>query len=234
MGETAENLARRYQIPRDARKSSRCRARSQGGRGAARPARLDDEIVPIARPAARVEADGCIRPDTSRRGAGRAVAGVRSRRHRHRRHLLAAHRRRRGGAGLLRGLRRSARARSRSPASRASRSPAARPRSWASARCWPAARRWSAPASGSATSTSSSSTRRSPRRRSPASASSASTSTEAQSRRRRDRARAPAGRHRRPHHRQGGGAAEADGQALCPRHQCIGGGQGIATVLEAV
>ena len=56
-----------------------------------------------------------------------------------------------------------------------------------------------------------------------------------QPRRRRDRARPSAGRHRRAHHRQGGRSccgARAARYALAT--QCIGGGQGIATVLEAV
>ncbi len=52
---------------------------------------------------------------------------------------------------------------------------------------------------------------------------------------RRARARPSAGRDGRAHHRQGGGAA-ASARAGATRlaTQCIGGGQGIATVLEAV
>ena len=57
---------------------------------------------------------------------------------------------------------------------------------------------------------------------------------EGQPRRRRDRARPSARRHRRAHHRQGGGALKREGRRYALATQCIGGGQGIATVLEAV
>ena len=56
-----------------------------------------------------------------------------------------------------------------------------------------------------------------------------------QSRWRRHRARPSAGRERCAHHRQGGDSPEAQGRGtFALATQCIGGGQGIATVLEAV
>ena len=45
-----------------------------------------------------VDRDGCLRPEHDRRGPGRAEARVPARRHRHRRHVVAAHRRRHRGA----------------------------------------------------------------------------------------------------------------------------------------
>ena len=64
MGDTAENLVQKYMISREAqdrfaveshRKASK--ARDEG--------RLSDEIVAIETPLGRVEADGCIRPETN-------------------------------------------------------------------------------------------------------------------------------------------------------------------------
>jgi acetyl-CoA acyltransferase len=71
MGETAENLARRYQIPREAQEEfalsshAKAAAAQQGGR-------FKEEIVRIEDRGSAVEADGCIRPDTSRE----ALAGL--------------------------------------------------------------------------------------------------------------------------------------------------------------
>ena len=64
MGETAENVATRYQISRQrqeefAVESHRKAALAQSG------GRLDDEIVPITDDGATVDKDGCIRPDTT-------------------------------------------------------------------------------------------------------------------------------------------------------------------------
>jgi acetyl-CoA acyltransferase len=52
--------------------------------------------------------------------------------------------------------------------------------------------------------------------------------------RRRHRPRPPARRDRRPHHRQGRALLHRSGGRYAVATQCIGGGQGIATVLEAV
>ncbi len=64
MGETAENLARKYGIPRDeqeafavASHAKADAARQHGG--------FQDEIVPVKRNGTVVDADGCIRPDTT-------------------------------------------------------------------------------------------------------------------------------------------------------------------------
>jgi len=64
MGVTAENVAQKYQITRDAQQefavqSHRKAAAAQAG------GRLADEIVPIRANGTTIEADGCIRPDTS-------------------------------------------------------------------------------------------------------------------------------------------------------------------------
>ena len=65
MGETAENLARKYQIPRA--EQERCAVESHRKAAAARAqGRFRDEIVPIRRPdGTTVAEDGCIRPDTN-------------------------------------------------------------------------------------------------------------------------------------------------------------------------
>jgi acetyl-CoA acyltransferase len=65
MGETAENLARKYQIPRA--EQERFAVESHRKAAAARAdGRFQDEIVPIHRPdGATVAEDGCIRPDTN-------------------------------------------------------------------------------------------------------------------------------------------------------------------------
>ena len=71
MSETAENVATRYQITREAQDTfavgSQTKAASAQAAG-----RLDDEIVPIAINGARVEQDGCIRADTT----AEALAGL--------------------------------------------------------------------------------------------------------------------------------------------------------------
>ncbi len=64
MGMTAENLARKYQIGREAQEAfaleshRRVAAAQEGGR-------LADEIVPIEVDGRLVDRDGCVRPDTS-------------------------------------------------------------------------------------------------------------------------------------------------------------------------
>jgi acetyl-CoA acyltransferase len=64
MGETAENLAKRYDIPR--RRQEEFSVESQKKAAAAQAAgKLDAEIVPIAWNGSRVERDGCLRPDTT-------------------------------------------------------------------------------------------------------------------------------------------------------------------------
>jgi acetyl-CoA acyltransferase len=65
MGETAENLARKYQIPRA--EQERFAVESHRKAAAARAeGRFKDEIVPIRKPdGATVGEDGCIRPDSN-------------------------------------------------------------------------------------------------------------------------------------------------------------------------
>jgi acetyl-CoA acyltransferase len=67
MGETAENLAEKYQITRQEQEAfsvvsqQRAAAARAGGR-------LADEIVPITHEGVAVTEDGCIRPDTNEQG----------------------------------------------------------------------------------------------------------------------------------------------------------------------
>jgi acetyl-CoA acyltransferase len=64
MGETAEEVARRFAVPREHQEAFA--AESHGKAAAAqREGRLDRELVPIEAAAGRVAADGCIRPDTT-------------------------------------------------------------------------------------------------------------------------------------------------------------------------
>ena len=67
MGETAENLAKRHDIPRRRQEelavaSQQKAAKAQGG------GRFDDEIVPIRLNGTVVTKDGCLRPDTTLEG----------------------------------------------------------------------------------------------------------------------------------------------------------------------
>ncbi len=71
MGITAENLARQYQIPRDAQEAFAL-ASHQKATAAQAAGTFADEIVPIAANGATVDSDGCVRADTSRE----ALAGL--------------------------------------------------------------------------------------------------------------------------------------------------------------
>lgn len=64
MGETAENLARRHQIPRAAQETFAAESHRKAA-AAQSEGRFRDEIVPIRAKAGTVAADGCIRPDTT-------------------------------------------------------------------------------------------------------------------------------------------------------------------------
>lgn len=64
MGETAENLADRYQIPR-ADQEALALASHQNAAGAAASGKFDDELVPVTTPSGVVDRDGCIRPETT-------------------------------------------------------------------------------------------------------------------------------------------------------------------------
>ncbi len=67
MGETAENVATKYQITREAQEAFA--VESQAKAAAAQAAgKLDDEIIPIKSNGAVVDADGCIRPETTAQG----------------------------------------------------------------------------------------------------------------------------------------------------------------------
>ena len=71
MGETAENVARRYQIPRATQEAFAVRSQKLASEAQA-GGRLDAEIVPIKTKAGVVSRDGCIRPGTT----AEALAGL--------------------------------------------------------------------------------------------------------------------------------------------------------------
>ncbi len=64
MGETAENVARKWQIPRSEQEAFAVRSHRLAA-AAASTGRFDAEIVPIAGKAGSVGQDGCIRPETT-------------------------------------------------------------------------------------------------------------------------------------------------------------------------
>jgi acetyl-CoA acyltransferase len=63
MGETAENVARRHQVPRAEQEEFAVRSHRKAA-AAQEAGRLAEEIVPVAVNGRTVERDGCIRPDT--------------------------------------------------------------------------------------------------------------------------------------------------------------------------
>ncbi|MGU3664703.1 thiolase family protein [Methylobacterium sp. A49B] len=67
MGDTAENVARRWQITRADQEAFAVESHRKAAQAQAE-GRLAAEIVPIATKAGTVEADGCIRPDASAEG----------------------------------------------------------------------------------------------------------------------------------------------------------------------
>jgi len=67
MGETAENVATRYQITRDQQEAFAVESQARATR-ARSEGRFDDEIVPISANGTVVGLDGCIRPDTTAQG----------------------------------------------------------------------------------------------------------------------------------------------------------------------
>jgi acetyl-CoA acyltransferase len=71
MGVTAENVAQKYQITRDAQQEFAVQSHRKAAAAQAE-GRLSGEIVPIRTNGAQVEADGCIRPDTNQE----ALAGL--------------------------------------------------------------------------------------------------------------------------------------------------------------
>jgi acetyl-CoA acyltransferase len=67
MGETAENLAKKHSIPR--RRQEELAVTSQQKAAAAQQGgRFEEEIVPISGPGGTVTQDGCLRPDTTLEG----------------------------------------------------------------------------------------------------------------------------------------------------------------------
>lgn len=64
MGETAENLARQHQIPRQAQEAFAVASHRKAA-AAQSAGKLDDEIVPIRHREQTVRRDGCIRPETT-------------------------------------------------------------------------------------------------------------------------------------------------------------------------
>ena len=71
MGETAENVAKQYQIPREEQEKLAVESHAKAA-AAVEAGKLADEIVPIETPGGLVDTDGCIRPGTS----AEALAGL--------------------------------------------------------------------------------------------------------------------------------------------------------------
>ena len=67
MGETAENVARRHQVTRADQEGFAVRSQAKAAQAQAQ-GRLDAEIVPIRLGDTEIAKDGCIRPDTSAEG----------------------------------------------------------------------------------------------------------------------------------------------------------------------
>ena len=67
MGETAENVARKWQIPRGEQEAFAVRSHQRAAAAVA-AGKLADEIVPISGKGGTVDQDGCIRPDTTAEG----------------------------------------------------------------------------------------------------------------------------------------------------------------------
>jgi len=67
MGETAENVARKWQIPRTEQEAFAVRSHRRAA-AAVSAGNLNDEIVPIVSKGGSVDQDGCIRPDTTAEG----------------------------------------------------------------------------------------------------------------------------------------------------------------------
>lgn len=64
MGETAENVAKKYKISREEQDAFALESQQKAAAAQAK-GRLKDEIVPIATPNGVVDTDGCIRPETT-------------------------------------------------------------------------------------------------------------------------------------------------------------------------
>ena len=230
MGETAENVADRFEVSRDEQEAFALQSQQKAAAALA-AGRLAGEIVAIAGDRDRATAAfaripaSMAWPSSSRRSSptARSPPAPPRRSQTELRRCWSPPRRTPAITDWSRW-----RQCGRSP------SPAATRRSWALARWLPAARRWSGPESLSTTSAWSRSTRRSPPRRWPACASwgstrAGSTWTAARSRWATRWVRPGRGS---PARRPSCCAAKAARYALAT--QCIGGGQGIATVLEAV
>jgi acetyl-CoA acyltransferase len=67
MGETAENVARKWQIPRTEQEAFAVRSHQRAAAAVA-AGKLNDEIVSIVGKGGSVDQDGCIRPDTTAEG----------------------------------------------------------------------------------------------------------------------------------------------------------------------
>ncbi len=67
MGETAENLAEKYKIPRDKQEAFALESQKRAAKAQAE-GKFKDEIIPVEGEGGMVDADGCIRPDTTAEG----------------------------------------------------------------------------------------------------------------------------------------------------------------------
>ena len=102
MGQTAETVAERYQVTRERQQEFAVASHRKAAQARAE-GRFADEIVPVETPdGGTVREDGGIRPDTSVEALDGLKPAFLKDGHGDRRHLLAAHRRRVGNAGLHR------------------------------------------------------------------------------------------------------------------------------------
>jgi len=67
MGETAENLAEKYKIPRDKQEAFALESQKRAAKAQVE-GKFKDEIIPVKGEGGVVDADGCIRPDTTAEG----------------------------------------------------------------------------------------------------------------------------------------------------------------------
>lgn len=67
MGQTAENVAKRYGVERERQEQLALESQKKAARAQAE-GRLIDEIVPVVTPEGAIDADGCLRPQTTLEG----------------------------------------------------------------------------------------------------------------------------------------------------------------------
>ena len=108
MGETAENVAQRYQLTRQQQEEFAVKSHQKAA-ASQKAGKLKDEIVPIKVDASGdtvVDADGCIRPETTTEGLADLKPAFLGDGHGYGRYVFSAHRRRFRRVGVQRRVRR--------------------------------------------------------------------------------------------------------------------------------